>query len=430
MCNVSSNISTPTPTVAHHFIEAHPDTGASGNYVMENENFITTPAAPLSVMVPNGHNIHSDTATYFAVPGVPPQANKARVFPTLKSGNLLSVGQYCNNNCSAHFYKTHMEIHNPKGLKIIEGPRDLSNDLWKIRVPISTPTSRTGKSAGPTVNALICTRTPKSEFVRFIHLAIGAPTKNAITKAIKSNFLETIPFMTQQNVNKFLHKSIETQKGHQQQQRMHTKILFQDSTSNSVVIPQYEDEEAVPEVPLSLQTHVILAAMHQVAPDKSDWAYGDLTGRYPLQSSQGYNYVLVVYHYDANAILVEGLRNREKATIMNGYKVIHERLKLCGCKPWLQVLDNEVSQLLMDYHDVNNIKIQLAPPHMHQQNAAERAIRTWKDHFVAIRAACNPAFPKQAWCRLLPQLERMLNLLQASRTQPKTNESRTGEKWF
>ena len=84
-------------------------------------------------------------------------------------------------------------------------------------------------------------------------------------------------------------------------------------------------------------------------------------------------------------------------------------------------MDNEVSKLLKQYHEENTIDIQLAPPHMHRQNAAERGIRTWKDHFVSIRAACDPDFPKKAWCRLIPHSERTLNLLWASRTQPKTN---------
>ena len=36
---------------------------------------------------------------------------------------------------------------------------------------------------------------------------------------------------------------------------------------------------------------------------------------------------------------------------------------------------------------------QLVPPEMHRQNRAERAIRTFKDHFLAILAGVDPAFP-------------------------------------
>jgi hypothetical protein len=48
-------------------------------------------------------------------------------------------------------------------------------------------------------------------------------------------------------------------------------------------------------------------------------SYSDLTGRFPVHSSQGNLYVLVLYLYDANAILVEYLRNRSRAKQMRAY---------------------------------------------------------------------------------------------------------------
>ena len=38
--------------------------------------------------------------------------------------------------------------------------------------------------------------------------------------------------------------------------------------------------------------------------------YMDQTGRFPVTSSKGHQYILVLYDYDANAILTEALRNR------------------------------------------------------------------------------------------------------------------------
>ena len=37
--------------------------------------------------------------------------------------------------------------------------------------------------------------------------------------------------------------------------------------------------------------------------DKVGLAFSDLTGRFPIQSSRGNNYILIAYHPDANAIL-------------------------------------------------------------------------------------------------------------------------------
>jgi hypothetical protein len=35
----------------------------------------------------------------------------------------------------------------------------------------------------------------------------------------------------------------------------------------------------------------------------------------------------------------------------------------------------------------------LVPPHCHRRNAAERAIRTFKKHFVARLSSVDPSFP-------------------------------------
>jgi hypothetical protein len=61
---------------------------------------------------------------------------------------------------------------------------------------------------------------------------------------------------------------------------------------------------------------------------------------------------------------------------------------------------------------------QLVPPHCHITNAAERAIRTFKEHFKAGLATVDPDFPAHSRDRLLPQAEITLNLLGASRLHP------------
>jgi hypothetical protein len=57
----------------------------------------------------------------------------------------------------------------------------------------------------------------------------------------------------------------------------------------------------------------------------------------------------------------------------------------------------------------------LVPPHNHRVNAAERAIATFKDHFIAHLATMDPACPIQLWDEFLPQVELTLNMLRFSR---------------
>jgi hypothetical protein len=69
------------------------------------------------------------------------------------------------------------------------------------------------------------------------------------------------------------------------------------------------------------------------------------------------------------------------------------------------------------------VEYQLVPPHCHRRNAAERAIRTFKEHFVAGLSSVNPTFPLHLWDRLLPQAEITLNLLRTSRLHPQLSAS-------
>ncbi|KAL7533577.1 hypothetical protein ACHAXR_005319 [Thalassiosira sp. AJA248-18] len=62
---------------------------------------------------------------------------------------------------------------------------------------------------------------------------------------------------------------------------------------------------------------------------------------------------------------------------------------------------------------------QLVPPDKHQRNIAEKAIQTWKDHFVSVLSGTAENFPLHLWCQLTPQMERQLNLLRQSNANPK-----------
>jgi hypothetical protein len=81
-------------------------------------------------------------------------------------------------------------------------------------------------------------------------------------------------------------------------------------------------------------------------------------------------------------------------------------------------LDNEASAALNFFFTTNDVEYQLVPPHCHRRNAAERAIRTFKEQFVAGLTSVDPDFPLHSWDRLLPQAELTLNLLRTSRQHP------------
>ena len=101
-----------------------------------------------------------------------------------------------------------------------------------------------------------------------------------------------------------------------------------------------------------------------------------LGGWFPIASSKGNNYLLIVYDYNSNGILAQPMWTRTGPCILEAYKVLHERLVAAGLRPQLQRLDNEASQSLKQIMTSEGIDYQLVPPGVHRRNAAERAIRT------------------------------------------------------
>ena len=62
-----------------------------------------------------------------------------------------------------------------------------------------------------------------------------------------------------------------------------------------------------------------------------------------------------------------------------------------------------MSNKLLNAFDKEKIKFQLVPPHIHIRNAAERAIDTWKNHFIAGLSSVHAEFPLLEWDRLVAQ---------------------------
>ena len=137
-----------------------------------------------------------------------------------------------------------------------------------------------------------------------------------------------------------------------------------------------------------------------------------------MQSDRGNNYILVSYHYDAKDILTIPLNNRTVPCVLSGITKIHEKLRKRGLTPKLHIMDNEVSEDLKKYFEDSDIQFQLVPPHMHRINATERAVRTFKNHFISALCTVDPLFPFYLWDRLLPQVTMTLNILWRSRLNP------------
>jgi hypothetical protein len=146
--------------------------------------------------------------------------------------------------------------------------------------------------------------------------------------------------------------------------------------------------------------------------------YTDLRGNFPVRSSKGNWYVMVCYVFYCNCVKVVPMKSRSASECVKAYDHIHQELTYKSFKPKLQTLDNKSSNALKNFFTTNDVVYQLVPPHCHLHNAAERAIRTFKEHFVAGLSSVDPNFPLHLWDILLPQAENTLTLLRTSRQHP------------
>ena len=83
-------------------------------------------------------------------------------------------------------------------------------------------------------------------------------------------------------------------------------------------------------------------------------------------------------------------------------------------------MDNECPSIVLEYiKNTKKMDLLLVPPYMHRVNAAEKAIDSYKNHFISGLATVHPDFPLHLWCRLIPLASITLNLLRPSRINPR-----------
>ena len=240
----------------------------------------------------------------------------------------------------------------------------------------------------------------------------------------------TCPPIDSINFKKLLGAPVATIKGNLDQERKNlqstkvsplksTKINTpQKTTSQSLKLVEIlqSDHDNIFPPQESQKTYNCINIIIQLPMEKT---YTDQTGRFLYQSSRGQNYVMVSYDYDVNSILVHPLKNREVSALTEAWNILHKRLKSLGHVVKHYILDNEFSGGLCQAILDADLTFELVPPHQHRRNAAERAVRTFKNHFIAGLATCHPDFLLQEWDRLLMQAELTLNLLRTSHVNPK-----------
>jgi hypothetical protein len=212
------------------------------------------------------------------------------------------------------------------------------------------------------------------------------------------------PALTEYAAEKHLSKSTST-KGHLSQQMQNARTTKIKDTKEIV---------AEPDMDHGIKTQFVYAATIDAGQ-----IYTDQTGRFPVVSSKGNKYIMILYDYDSNAVLAQPIKDRTAPELLKAFQVIEQELVARGLKPKLMKLDNEASKLLKTFLHLQYITFQSVPTYSQRRKSAERAIRSFKDHLIARLFPTYRSCPMHLWDRLLPQPVITLNMLRTSRINPK-----------
>ena len=249
---------------------------------------------------------------------------------------------------------------------------------------------------------------------QYLHGCCYWPVKDTWTKAIQKNHFTSWPGLSVPFLNRNLPKSIISAKGHQRQEysnlqstnykerlskiKLKMQELKQQSSDKNFqnIVHQHLDEDLFPvsDTP-NLRSNAIINSIIPLSP--TGLGYTDPTGRFPFRSARRNEYIFISYNYDANAILAVAMKDRTATSITEAWQHLHDIYKKAGYEPDMYIQDNEISQQMKDAFTEEQVAFQLVPPGNHRANAAERAIQTFKSHFIAGLAGVDPKFPLGQW---------------------------------
>ena len=103
--------------------------------------------------------------------------------------------------------------------------------------------------------------------------------------------------------------------------------------------------KTLPIAPLPITPHMPLLSPKDIfisVYDPRATIFTDQTGKFPLRSSRGNHYQMVVHDIDSNSTWVEPMKNRTEGEMILARRRALAQMKLQGIIPKHQVLDNEI----------------------------------------------------------------------------------------
>ncbi len=192
--------------------------------------------------------------------------------------------------------------------------------------------------------AALNTATP-AKVVVFAHAALFSPALSTLHQALQRGYLPNFMGLTTQALKKYPPQSVAMIKGHLNQTRKNQQLTTRTMILTPPTINAASNLTLDNDVPFPLSNPNNARSHHcfaSVITPATGQIHSDQTRKFIVSSSTGNDYVLVVYDYDSNSILVEPMCNRTGPSILTAYTLIHTGLLLQECDHNSNVLTTSV----------------------------------------------------------------------------------------
>jgi hypothetical protein len=375
------------------------DSGATSHFIADGAHVINKQIAlhPITITLPNGSQLQSTHTCQVDIPWLRPAATQAHIVLGLSHASLLATAKFCDAGYTVTFNATSCLIHDGSTL-VLKGERDPASNLWQLPLrpqqppPANNETYHTPHDERELAHN-VHTIPHLQNRVKFMHQVFFCPPLQTLLRAANLGFLEGFPFLTPDLIHKHLPNSPATAKGR-------LKLVQAGHRSTRRQRQHHE-----------INNIFCFAAL---ADKQHGTFYSDCTGRLPARALDGQQLFFVAFDYDTNYIFALPFNSTSDKDIMDAFQQVHQILTAKGYKPVFNVTDNQAATPIKTYMAQHNGSVQFVEPNNHHVNAAERAIQTFKNHFISGLCTTDPNFPFQLWNHLTNQAVITCNILRRS----------------
>ncbi|KAL7479566.1 LOW QUALITY PROTEIN: hypothetical protein ACHAW6_005291 [Cyclotella cf. meneghiniana] len=277
-----------------------------------------------TIMQPSGDTLTTSGNATLLLPKLPQPAKQAYRISGL-TNNLLCAATLADAGCEVFFHQTPNRVTHNEEI-ILRGWHDPITRLWQV--PLQSDEENIAPhdpnillSTEPTAqtNSIYeCKNT--HQLINFYYATMGYPSPHAINQGYFQGWTR----LTSTRVWHFVKPLEYNLMGHLDQRRQGIR-----STKSHSVTTIPDPMEELQQLTLNDKTNMVFMTMVNI----QGHLFTDQTGRCPLTSNRGNNYVVIIYTVDENHIKSYPIKSCHRSELLHAYNNVYTYLREQGYQP-------------------------------------------------------------------------------------------------